>query len=430
MLDEGFRKRVGQLAAMEETTLDRATCEQIVARVGTEGPKLVRAARRRQVALYALGPALAAAAGFAVWGGHRAADSVARWVHQGEQGTQTASGGKRANATVSGGRACDHRSVPRSAERGFFAGARGPELDLGEIAQAKAEPSTEVRLSESSACRTVLSLASGTVFVHAKDLGGGELHVVAKDGEVIVHGTMFAVTQTPDSFVVEVTEGRVAVRDRTGEHSVGAGERLFLSAVGLGQGPLPPERGELLRERLGVSSVLGFDALRPATGDTPQASPAPRATSGAARGAEAKTAQIPVPSVDLTEPQEAPAAAAPESPLAEAERARKAGEFARARELYLSAAQGQGPSAEAAWVALARMELSLGHSSAALSATKQRQARFGQGSLAPEALWIDVRAYRQVGDVARARALAIELGQRWPSSPQALAAQRWAAGSD
>lgn len=156
----------------------------------------------------------------------------------------------------------------------------------------------------------------------------------------------------------------------------------------------------------------------------------PNSPAVSGRGTNERTASPVVPSVDLAEAQDVPVSASAENPLAEAERSRKAGQFARARDLYLGAAQGQGPSAEAAWVALARMELSLGHSSAALSATKERQARFGQGSLAPEALWIDVRAYRQIGDVARARALAVELGQRWPSSPQALAAQRWASGSD
>jgi Tfp pilus assembly protein PilF len=86
---------------------------------------------------------------------------------------------------------------------------------------------------------------------------------------------------------------------------------------------------------------------------------------------------------------------------------------------------GQGATAEAAWVALARMELTLGHAAQAREATKQRQKRFGQGTLSPESQWIDVRTYRQTGDLARARALAEELVRRYPTSPQARAASQW-----
>ncbi len=120
-----------------------------------------------------------------------------------------------------------------------------------------------------------------------------------------------------------------------------------------------------------------------------------------------------------------PATAPPTDPLTLAEAARRSGDFARARELYRRAADGKGVTAEAAWVALARMELSLGHAAAALDATRRRQERFGQGTLAPEALWIDVRTYRQTGDLARARELSTKLVERWPSSPQARAAQLW-----
>jgi Tfp pilus assembly protein PilF len=76
------------------------------------------------------------------------------------------------------------------------------------------------------------------------------------------------------------------------------------------------------------------------------------------------------------------------------------------------------------------MELSLGHPAAAREATKRRQERFGHGTLEPEALWIDVRTYRQTGDAQRARELAEQLVKRWPASPQARAAQQWLSGED
>jgi hypothetical protein len=114
--------------------------------------------------------------------------------------------------------------------------------------------------------------------------------------------------------------------------------------------------------------------------------------------------------------------------LARAEEARRSGDYAGARSLYRQASEGQGATAEAACVALARMELSLGHAAQAVEATKQRRARFGGGTLAPEALWIDVRAYRQMGDPARAKSLAEELVRSFPSSPQAHAAEQWLSG--
>jgi Tfp pilus assembly protein PilF len=122
-------------------------------------------------------------------------------------------------------------------------------------------------------------------------------------------------------------------------------------------------------------------------------------------------------------------ARAPVDLLAQAEAARQAARYEAARELYTRAASGQGVTAEAAWVALARMELALGNAAQARAATKQRQQRFGQGTLAPESLWIDVRAYRQSGELGLARELAAELVRRWPGSPQARAAQDWLSGA-
>lgn len=416
MLDEAFRKRVAALAESEDALLDDAACARIMERVAVEGPALVHSARRRRVAVLALGPALAAAAAFAVYQvDHRIDQPV---VAQ-----------KSPIAVTSETRACVGRGTPAGADRGFVAGEAGSrELFLGEVARARAEPGADARLEQATACATHIALAKGTVVVHAKDLGGGELLVRTRMADVVVHGTLFAVTQSADALTVEVVEGRVGVRDRGGEHFVGAGERLLVSNVGLGQGTLPRERIAALRTAVGAPVILGLDSLQ-AAGDAPEA---PRAATRVAAGSGSAPVvaephgEVAPEAVLLGESKEARAPSAPPSdPLAEAERARKEGDFARARELYKSVASTSGPLAEAAWVALARMELGLGHAAAALDATRQRRERFGQGTLAPEALWIDVRAYRQSGDLARARELASELVQRWPSSPQARAAQRW-----
>jgi Tfp pilus assembly protein PilF len=137
-----------------------------------------------------------------------------------------------------------------------------------------------------------------------------------------------------------------------------------------------------------------------------------------------------MPEVTLEADEPAPAASPqapnpPQDPLTLAEEARRAGDYAQARELYRRAGEGTGVTAEAALVALARMELSLGHAAAARDATKRRQERFGRGTLSPEALWIDVRSYRQSGDLSKARELANQLVEGWPSSPQARAAAQW-----
>jgi hypothetical protein len=302
-----------------------------------------------------------------------------------------------------------------------------------------------VRLTEASPCRTIIALESGTVTVHAKDLGGGELKVRAPGGEVTVHGTLFAVTQSDDSFAVEVAEGRVAVASRLGTQFVSRGERVMVSALGLAEGQLGDDRVRALRAAVDAPEVLGLDTLPAAPAETTAPAPgAPAARAAAARSAEsasrvaargvekAEAPQIveetPAQSVEEVPPvapaPEAPPAP-PQNPLALAEEARRAGDFGRARELYRAAGDGSGVTAEAAWLALARMELSLGHADLARSATKRRRDRFGQGTLEPEAQWIDVRAYRQTGDMAKARELAAELIHRWPTSAQAVAARRW-----
>ncbi|HEX4338981.1 MAG TPA: FecR domain-containing protein [Polyangiaceae bacterium] len=424
MLDERLRGHIQGLAEAEEPTLDEAARERILALIREEGPAIVRSARRRRFAI-ASSAALSVAA---------AAAALFIFRHPGELETAKVENGARTKAAV-----CASRTVPAGARAGFVAGESGARLDLGSVALAASMPGTSVRLEEASACRTIIALESGTVAVHAKDLGGGELRVRTSRGDVVVHGTIFAVTRDATSLAVEVVVGNVSVTDRDDTHAVTTGQRLLLSAVGAAEGPLEPDRAVELRSVLGIADGAVKETAsvtRPT--ETPATSlPAAGTVAATPRVAVARaeeprsTRQVPEVTLESEEPAptaQAPAAPTPPAdPLAMAEQARRAGDYGQARELYRRAADGTGVTAEAAWVALARMELSLGHTAQARAATKQRQDRFGRGTLSPEALWIDVRSYRQSGDPAKARELANQLSERWPSSPQARAAEQWLA---
>jgi hypothetical protein len=435
MLDEAFRQRVAEVTRADDGAgLDDEACRRILARVGAEGPGLVRRARRNRMLTMVAGPVLAAAAAVAL---------VLR-AHPGHALREAVT----SKSAAGGALACASRSVPSGARDGFVSTGHGARLDLGRVALAASTAGSQVRLAEASACHTVVALESGTITVHAKDLGGGTFVVHARDADVTVRGTIFGVEQDPDSLGVEVVEGRVEVSNANGTQFVGAGERLLISRVGVARGKLSDARVRELRAAVDANEVIGLDTLervQPDETTLSQGPGAPKTTDATppvkrpetTRPAPSASSAVPSTSAVLvTEPEvaatgEVPQAAPVATPsdlLAQAEEARRAHDYGAARDLYRRAAEGAGATAEAAWVALARMELGLGHSALALAATKQRQERFGRGTLEPEALWIDVRAYRQSGDLGRARQLAEGLVRTWPSSPQARAAQRWLSG--
>jgi hypothetical protein len=109
--------------------------------------------------------------------------------------------------------------------------ATGTKLDL--------EPRSEVLLPDGGASQ-IVSLRKGAVISHVAKLKEGERFVVrTSDAEVEVRGTVFRVAQVgarPCGTVtqVDVTEGRVVVRENGAEHVLGAGdhwERACPSAV-------------------------------------------------------------------------------------------------------------------------------------------------------------------------------------------------------
>jgi Tfp pilus assembly protein PilF len=397
MLDEQFRRRVGELARSDERRLGDETCERIVRRVVQDGPALARRARRIRLSAFVAVPALAAAAAVVFVVVHRSADRPP-FSHV---------------SATAGSPACATRTVVGGAKAGFVRDDTGQKLDLGATAVARASSDSDIRLLEASPCKTIIELAAGSVTVHAKDLGGGELAVRTRDGEVRVHGTMFAVTQTGDSLAVEVVEGHVLVSHRATKLTVDGGERVLASELGVARGTLGQDRARELRAALAAPAVVGFDALKRV--DSENLARKPSGASGAPRKVEGEPEAVNLASDDSGDTDL----------LAQAELSRRGHDYARARELYRQAAQAGGATGEAALVALARMELGLGRASAVLDATKRRRERFGQGTLGPEALWIDVRSYRLEGDQERARALAKELVRTWPSSPQARAAEQW-----
>lgn len=404
MLDERFRQRVDRLSRDLEgagVELDIGARDRILDSIALQGPGLVRRARRTRAMIVAAGPLLACAAAVVLY--------MTRAEHARPSNQPTAVVGADNRAL----RACESRAPRAIGQNAFVLSGEQLRLELDPVATAVAKRGASVKLEAADRCETAIALTEGSVVVHARDLGGGTLIVHAGNTEVIVHGTIFAVTRTSESAVVEVVEGRVVVRRGGQEYTLSAGQRLTVSPIGVGTSRLDETAARLLREQLGppTSNVVGIDSLPPAIG-------ASRVAAGAVAPKE-RNNSVPGVATKLDE------TASDADILERAETARREARYADARTLYRQVGAGSGPTAEAAWLSLARMELGLGNLSAARDATEERRHRFGTGTLAPEAMWIDVRIDRQAGDVARARRTAEQIVQNWPTSPQAAAAKRW-----
>ena len=84
----------------------------------------------------------------------------------------------------------------------------GSRIDLGAVGAIALAPDTSAWLNAQDPCHLVLRLDRGRVFVHAADLAGGELRVATASGDVLVHGTRFAVQHGADAIVVSNHGGR------------------------------------------------------------------------------------------------------------------------------------------------------------------------------------------------------------------------------
>ena len=426
-LDEHARARLRALADDGGQELDDAARSRIAQRVAAHGPRVLRRARRTRTALSLGGVALVVglAAVAAPWLGARAPGESARAPARGEaqrvlpDGTarpgSSASGTQGAAAQVAAGpaaRACEQREAP-TADALVVEGAR--RYALGALGSVVAAQGSALVLDGSDPCRVIVRLDEGRVAVHAADLGGGELRVVTPGGEVIVHGTVFAVEHRASGLTVDVDEGRVAVTRSDRHVMVDPGRRVRMTRAGeVVQEPLPAGDRARLRTALDLDSRAAAPSV-----------PAAPAVAAAESGAQTREAAA---SANAT-PADRNAVLSADALVAEADALWRKGDIASAREHYRGAGALGGATAEAAWLALARRELSAGRASAARAALASYHARFPRGKLAAEALGIEFRAALQQDDVRAARRIAQQLQRRHPDTPQAQAAARWSRGT-
>ncbi len=142
--------------------------------------------------------------------------------------------------------------------QGLSAGAElapGRVLRTGRASRALAQlPDAEVLVGEGATVSlssgeggSRISLGAGRVVVSAQKRPASRALVVEASGiEVRVVGTLFAVERTEQRVEVRVEEGRVIVRDASGERPVSAGQ-AWSSVAGLVEGAVPPEEALLLR---------------------------------------------------------------------------------------------------------------------------------------------------------------------------------------
>lgn len=380
-LDEHVRARLRALGDASDVDLDAGAQARIAARVAQDGPRTMRRARRQRAVAYGAGTLCAI--GAVVW---FAKPPEPQQVVGAAQRTPAVT---TAMATAAPQPACSRRAAPVPS---LSSAARdGSRIDLGAIGTIAVRADASAWLNAEDPCRIVLRLDRGRVDVHAADLAGGELRVATASGDVLVHGTQFSVEHAAGALTVEVDEGRVSVRRRDGTviATLDAARRLRVAADGTAsEEPLDGGARDAIRA-----------AFAPAGDEPPARAPAERAQ----RGASPSTAEL----------------------VAQADALWLQGERDRARDRYRKAGAQSGPTAEAAWLALARRELSAGAPAAASAAIATYESRFPSGQLAAEAAGIAFRAALKQPDPELQRRRAELLQRRHRNTPQAAAAERW-----
>ena len=409
-LDDETGARLRALAAAGRSQLEPAAQDRIAQRVASEGPRVLRRARRTRVAVRAGGALCAVAVALLWWNARPAAEpkpAIASQQRRARGAEQTNEELRAGAATLRMGavvdpRACASRGVPELVPSAVpavpegTARASAQRFELGALGVVVSDARSAFWLDARDPCQLKLRLQEGRVSVHAADLGGGELRVVTPSGDVVVHGTQFAVEHTRRALTVEVAEGRVALQ-RAGRDvvpAIAAGQRM--RAVAETAPVLEPLRDV---ERAALLALLAAPA--PASGAAPSV-----AAAGAARGRTA------------------------ESLVHEADALWHAGELEKARARYREAGALRGPTAEAAWLALARRELSAGRPQQAQAALDGYGQRFGtgdasHGGLAAEAACIAFRVALARKDERATRRAAETLQREYADTPQAEAALRW-----
>lgn len=265
-------------------------------------------------------------------------------------------------------------------------------LSLGRRGAATVDGELSMRAPDG--CTTELALGAGRVSVHARELGGGTLRVRAGEVTVEVRGTRFSVQRDGDHVAVQVDEGHVVVRaPEAREIHLHGGERWARGQELAAAGAEPPE------PEPAASTVDETVEEIDVPGDAPVAEPAAE-RSAPPRASEARELLI------------------------AAEARWRAGERDRARALFRRVGSGRGTLAEAAWIRLARLELSGGDPERAVRAVRAQRRRFPRSRFGAEALWLEADAERRRGRTQAMEAALERLRRDHPDSPQARAAAR------
>lgn len=393
-----MRDRLRELGRARHPSLDAEMADRIAEHMRTQGPSVVRRSHQQRRLLRATAVAVPLiACGF--WIGLNR-DGAEREVAEAPRAAKPAAVAPHAESARV--QECASQPVP---EATFAPGRGGAQLlDLGARGRAVLEPGAQAVFETREPCKLAVRLAKGRVSVHAANLFGGELRVATPDADVVVHGTKFAVSREGDTLEVAVDEGAVGVeRDgRAVAPLVTAGQGLSLRAS---QAPVIAALSDTSRAQLRAALAIDLadgalpsaEAARSSNADTSQR---------AARAAVAK----PVASAKL---------------VARADDLWRSGKREESRESYREAGSGKGATAEAAWLALARRELSIRNTAATREALASYEARFPNGELAVEAAGIAFRAALLDRDRAKAERIARTLIERYPDTPQSEAAARW-----
>lgn len=433
--DDRAPRELQELARRESAGLGAEARARVLASVRERGPAVVRRARvQRQV-----GQGVAAASLVLL------AVSGARLLSpEGPEGPAAPA------VAQSAARPCEGRAA---APARFEPTDDGEQvLELGARAFVRAEAGSRVAVSENAACRLVLALDHGRVYVHARDLGQGELLVVTAEARVAVRGTVFGVARQDAELTVDVAEGLVEVT--ASEHAreaVRPGQRLRRRGATSAREVLPEAAERRLLDAVygpravGALEAASIDEDEDEDDDLAQRSSEVRRKRRGKKRAPARLRADPpaleAPSaapawgraeVRAEAPAEVPAEPAPESLdelLALAERLKRSGDLLGARRTLRRAGEMSGPDARAAWIALARLELQSGNTAEVRRAVRE-YGRRGGGPLEPEGSWLMVRAEERAGRLDEARAEAGALIHRWPGTPQAEEARRWLGRAD
>lgn len=388
-----MRQRLRELARATHKPHSAELEARLIANLRTHGPRAIVSGRRRRMAMAVSAvvlPCILLAFGFWLRGVDARPGALAQRVLAAKSMPEASVTSQLPAKTPK----CAGRALSPPTSTVLPDGARF--IDLGQRGKLVLDRSGEATLDTDNPCALALTLAAGRVTVRADDLLGGTLKVRAGSTDVVVHGTKFAVERAGDQLVVDVLEGVVGVQSAGRELAprIVAGQSLRIAAA---HAPSLSALSDATRAKLEA-------ALRSAASPVTAPAPTARAHSPAEEAApKLEAAQL----------------------LALADRRWQSGRRDEARARYRDAGAATGPTAEAAWLALARRELSIGRAVAARRALATYNARFPAGELAAEAASVEFRAALVERDLTRADRLARSMITRFAGTPQAQAAQRW-----